>query len=567
MKNPLLLAWLFLISLLSACSDKEVAPSITLSDTSQMTIAFDSEENSDPVEVTFSSTKPWTAVSTAAWMTVSPRSGEAGDKCTITITPTMENTTGSLRTGYVTLASEGTKFYDITVTQDVPVVYFAEFAQSQYVVEAEGADELQINLTSNVPVDQLGVAKDRSGTWIHFANEDTESRAVTQKLGFTVRVDANTERTPRSASMYLLRYASEDSDEYEILGSVEVMQMGQGSSTSTDYSADGQVRTIQTHSVGAGIPIVLMGDGFIDEDIASGWYDQAIDKAVENFFTEEPIKSMRDYFDIYSVTVVSPNNVFSDGFETALKCEFEGGGSTGISGDDETVLEYAYKVEGLDVFRSQIIVVLNTTTYAGTTYYGYQNSETKKILELAIAYCPIVDGIDEEAYRQVMVHESVGHGFAKLEDEYGYDSQGEISESDKKTILKLQGYGWAQNVDFTSDPSTVLWHAFLEDSRFSGQGLGVYEGGATYVKGVYRPTEESMMRSNIEGFNAPSRQAIYNRIIREGLETEPTYEDFAQYDIAHPYRTDTKATKPSARLYKRDLPHPRFVNKAIRVRK
>jgi hypothetical protein len=554
--------------LLSACSDKEVAPSITLSNTTQTTIAFDSEENSDPVKVTFSSTKAWTAVSTAAWISVSPRSGEAGEECTITVTPTMDNTTGSLRTGYIVLASEGTELQNITVTQEPHVDYFAEFIQSQYMVEAEGADTLTLNFNSNAPVEFLAVAKDRSATWIHFFDEkDNETRAVTQKLGFSVCVDANTDRAPRSASLYVIRYTSKDFDDYELLGSVEVTQMGQGASTSTDYSADGQVRTIQTHSVGAGIPIVLMGDGFIDEDIASGWYDQAIDKAVENFFTEEPIKSMRDYFDIYSVTVVSPNNVFSDGFETALKCEFEGGGSTGISGDDETVLEYAYKVEGLDVFRSQIIVVLNTTTYAGTTYYGYQNSETKKILELAIAYCPIVDGIDEEAYRQVMVHESVGHGFAKLEDEYGYDSQGEISESDKKTILKLQGYGWAQNVDFTSDPSTVLWHAFLEDSRFSGQGLGVYEGGATYVKGVYRPTEESMMRSNIEGFNAPSRQAIYNRIIREGLETEPTYEDFAQYDIAHPYRTDTKATKPSARLYKRDLPHPRFVNKAIRVRK
>lgn len=61
--------------------------------------------------------------------------------------------------------------------------------------------------------------------------------------------------------------------------------------------------------MGKGLPIVLMGDGFIDTEINDGTYDAVMDKTFENLFTEEPIKSLRDYFNVYAVTAVSKHNI------------------------------------------------------------------------------------------------------------------------------------------------------------------------------------------------------------------------------------------------------------------
>lgn len=81
-----------------------------------------------------------------------------------------------------------------------------------------------------------------------------------------------------------------------MLNSVTILQEGTSTSTSTDYSADKTVRVLQRATQGSGLPIVLMGDGFLDTDIANGTYDEVMNKAMENLFTEEPLKSLQSYF-------------------------------------------------------------------------------------------------------------------------------------------------------------------------------------------------------------------------------------------------------------------------------
>ena len=63
------------------------------------------------------------------------------------------------------------------------------------------------------------------------------------------------------------------------------------------------------------------------------------------------------------------------------------------------------------------------------------------------------------------------------------------------------------------DSTKVIWTKFIYDPEFANEQIGTYEGGYTFYKGVYRPTQESMMRSNNAPFNAPSRQAIYNKVM------------------------------------------------------
>ena len=129
-----------------------------------------------------------------------------------------------------------------------------------------------------------------------------------------------------------------------------------------------------------------------------------------------------------------------------------------------------------------------------------------------------------------------GHGFAKLADEYAYEDMGAVP-TDYVTQIRNQqnNWGWWKNVDFTSDPEQVRWSYFLEDERYASEGLGIFEGGLTYWSGVWRPTENSIMRYNTGGFNAPSREAIYYRIhkLAYGEAWEYDYEDFVEYDAVN----------------------------------
>lgn len=315
-----------------------------------------------------------------------------------------------------------------------------------------------------------------------------------------------------------------------------------------------------------------MGDGFIDKEIESGYYEEAIRKGIEHFFTEEPIKSLKDYFDIWMVKAVSRNNAFGNSYSTCFSCRLEGGGSTLIEGSHDKVMEYAKAVSGINMDEATCIVILNTEDYAGTCYFGFSDSQSNRILNTAVGYCPMIYGIDNDMFRRVLVHECVGHGFAKLLDEYSYRDMGRIPESEVEDNRRQQReLGWAMNVDFTSDRNSVLWKDFLEDSRYQGpdnygETLGVYEGACTYWSGAWRPTNESMMRSNINGFNAPSRKAIYTRVMKTGLGDSWNFdlEEFIEFDLSH-------LPGPASRVFVSEEPSPKmfhapiFTNMPIKV--
>lgn len=68
---------------------------------------------------------------------------------------------------------------------------------------------------------------------------------------------------------------------------------------------DKKFETLQTATKGKGIDLVLMGDAFTDIDIETGFYKQLMEFAMESFFTIEPTKSYREYFNVYMVYAVS----------------------------------------------------------------------------------------------------------------------------------------------------------------------------------------------------------------------------------------------------------------------
>ena len=297
--------------------------------------------------------------------------------------------------------------------------------------------------------------------------------------------------------------------------------------TSTDYSKDGEVLCLQKASVGSGIDIVFLGEGFVDLDMEeNGLYEQVMYNAMEQFFSEEPYNSLRDRFNIYAVKCVSPNGVYDTGTTLA------------IGGSVEKAFEYAQKAVGDRDDRLMVGVICKENAIAG-------RSVTFMFQEDGSFAAWMFEGVNS-----VLNHEMGGHGVTLLLDEYVEYGMEEMSPNDEeKTRLDnlFAKYGEGANVDWRSNPLEVKWEHFLNDSRYSVEGLGVYEGGWLYGHGIYRPTLNSMMRYNNTGFNAPSREAIYKRVMKlsEGDSWTYDYDKFVEFDT--PARESYRKQQSAAR--------------------
>ena len=305
--------------------------------------------------------------------------------------------------------------------------------------------------------------------------------------------------------------------------------------TSSDYSQDGQVTRIHSVTVGKGIDVVFVGDAFADKD--QDLFNKYVELGKEAFFTEEPFRSTKDRFNIYRIGSVSKNGIITqEGGDTKFSAQFEQG--TYVGGDNNLVNSFVKaSIPSVDLTKTIIFVIINKAKYAGTCHM-YSNNQ-------AVCYVPLCR--NENEYAQTLRHEGCGHGFGKLADEYFYDSMGRIPDDEVSELKKWKGfaYGFHENVDLTSDPNTILWSKFISDSRYSGK-VGVYEGGYTYPYGVYRPTDNSIMRYNTGGFNAPSREAIYKKIMKfsEGDAWTYDYETFVAFDA--PARSAEAVTRAAA---------------------
>lgn len=281
---------------------------------------------------------------------------------------------------------------------------------------------------------------------------------------------------------------------------------------STDYSKDGEIITLQKKSVGKGIDLVFMGDGFIDKDMNEGGkYELKMKEALEQFFKLEPYKSFRNRFNAYAIKVVSQNEDWIYGYKHTL------------NENTSVCLEYAKKVLGATAQHPYVNVIynVNPNQTVGRSYTQMWTDGT---------YVAFMMENDTDN-RMVFVHEVCGHGIGKLGDEYVEFTGERISQTWISYLDHMHAMKWFLNVDYINDPKTVAWARFLSDSRYDIEQLGIYEGAFYGSFGEYRPSENSMMRHNDTPFNAPSREAIYNAIMRESENNwVENHEEFVRYD-------------------------------------
>lgn len=285
----------------------------------------------------------------------------------------------------------------------------------------------------------------------------------------------------------------------------------------TEYS-DGEVMTLNTATKGPGIDIVFIGDGYDAKDIAKGTFKQNTEDGFKHFFGIEPYSTYKDYFNVYAVVSKSDDSgigTVNTVIDTKFGSYFTQNRIKAPSADK--CFQWAKRADAsMDLSKSLVIMLMNTSTYEGVTMMYGDGS--------AIACCPVSTDAYPYDFRGIIQHEAGGHGFGKLGDEYIYHNAFiqtcdckdgcEHPKGDDDTMTSYGMYkskGWYKNLSMTADAKQVPWAHLIYHKNYSDK-VDMYEGGYMHTRGVYRSEATSCMNNNIPYYSAVSRQAIVERI-------------------------------------------------------
>lgn len=491
----------------------------------------------------------WIVSSTIpSWITINKAKGESGvSSISISVT---ENNTNETRTCYISFTIPEINIKELLQVTQTTKEYLAFTGENKEYNISSDETKLSLEITQNISY-KLNISEE-SKEWISQnsfekeSNEKTSNQATIKANNIEYNINtiglnkiqlfiaANKTKEERYAKVAIYN------ETYNISDTIYIIQ--EAGEEINKYQ-DGTYFLLQQTTVSNGVNLIIMGDGFTQQDMAqNGRYEMVMKQTADYFFSIEPFKSYRNYFNVYMVIAeseeagVGNENVFKGTINNKFGTTF--GDGTAITCNADLCFEYARKIKELPSDKPlTIIMPLNSTKYAGTTYL-YANGNS-------IALCPMSEETFPNDFEGLIHHEAGGHGFGFLCDEYVYYKQ-EMPESRKKGLKEWQKLGFQMNLDFTSDSSSILWKDFIGLDKYKQ--VGAYEGGYEYQYGVWRSEENSCMNNNIPYFNAQSRWNIVRRIMQLSGK-EITIGDFIENDhIVLPYVTtraiDDKSFKP-----------------------
>ncbi|WP_354641527.1 M64 family metallopeptidase [Kitasatospora camelliae] len=260
-----------------------------------------------------------------------------------------------------------------------------------------------------------------------------------------------------------------------------------GAAAPADLRAPGTAPTVDLKLSGDPanrITLVLLGDGYTDSQ--QGLYREQADRAWRALMEIEPFRTYQGFFNIRRVDVVSTvpgiaetePDAGSGAPSTPLGMHFWCEGTARLLCADE---DATARLAGAGDGPQYLIALANSTEYGGAGGTG--------VTTLA--------GGSPDAGR-IIQHE-IGHTIGDLGDEY--DSAPE--DSDYPNLAEVD----AEEMRRTR----VKWWRWLDaPSPDGGSPIGAYRS----TNGLYRPTEDSVMRTLGGVYNLPSREAILEQIYR-----------------------------------------------------
>lgn len=256
--------------------------------------------------------------------------------------------------------------------------------------------------------------------------------------------------------------------------------------------AAADVVPIEVNGPSAGrFDLVFVGDGYTGDQL--DLYSQHVRSKFEAIMAVEPFRSHRAQFNAWQVNVVSPesgvDNDTARGVlrDTALDMSFWCGGTERLLCVNTTkAKQYAAAAGEVD----QVIGLANTTKYGGgggtvaTSSGGNARSG------------------------QIAVHE-LGHSIGGLADEYDY-GRGDCYSGGEPREPNVSVYTPAQ-----MQSGRLKWYRWLGQESPDGGTVGSYTGAKYHRSCIYRPTQNSVMRTLGREFNLPGREAMIAAFARK----------------------------------------------------
>ena len=565
LKNYIFFLPFIILALVGCKEDDSDSPAFTSESGFSLILPYDIHEGNT---LTFSASDNWTISDVDnSLLSFSQTSGKAGVN-NILIKPKQYNCTNdSIRYSFTITTSNGDEKIDVELIHE-PV-----FIIETLNYEAEPAGEtLHIHIKSKADLSPRSLrlftvldndfddmisswnAKEQSqfadGKMMCLGTITTRSKISENEEVVAINIKPNTtSRMLKGVFCFCIDDNPNIHSEY-----MSVVQTSTSTYCSKDMvTEDSIVTQLQKHKLGNGVPFVIMGDGFVDRDITGGKYREATNKAIDALFSMQPMNALKDYFDVYEVTAVSYNDYFSPYSSTAFNSKFTSLGSSEIRGDNSKAIEYAKLAVGEErIDDATIIILVNENQYGGTTTLYTDEPKKSDIPNgCGIAYVPLYESDNYPTiFNTILIHEAVGHGFAKLADEYDQGRKGKLTDSAKELIEISQMHGGFRNISLDSDVTISCWANFAANSRYNYEHLGCYEGAQDYCMGIYRPTENSIMNDSLEeGFNVAGRVMIYKRCMNIAFGNSWKYNeaDFIAFDLENKAKASSKRNAPAKR--------------------
>ena len=232
------------------------------------------------------------------------------------------------------------------------------------------------------------------------------------------------------------------------------------------------------------VDVVFLGDGYTASQLNTT-YVMHIDRMLDHMFddAEDPFPRYEQFFNVHRVNVesnesgadVPPDGVFRD---TALDASYYFDGATDrLLYIDSAKADAQIRTNIGRAFQVDMrLVTVNDPRYGGGggSYAVYSGGNFSA--------------------PEVALHE-LGHSFAGLADEYGGDPG-------------VYPGGEPFEPNLTKDANGEKWSQWLGYEEPGMGTIGAYEGGGYYDEGIYRPSENSKMRTLNNKFDAVSREEI-----------------------------------------------------------
>lgn len=459
-------------------------------------------------------------------------------RCDAVIPPTIEND------AFSDLSSQ---VHKDNFTLVVPRESVKEYQSAQYWREFKRISEYR-NLVFRP---QIAKVLNKGGSREVVLNVDAGKRwSVTESPSWLhISAGSGTGKSTLTITIDALAHGSDDRE-----GEIKVKIEGTDYETSFkvsqfDYEYDeDQSFVMQTHSIGKGVDLVIIGDGYDAEDIATGNYINDMQKAAEMYFDLEPFKTYRGYFNVYTAFAMSHesgigsvNYLRNSKFSTSYG---NGSHDSRISCAADAVTFYCLDntpVSNDDFGNMTCMLVANGTQYDGVTVM-YDNGT-------AVAICPKSDAPYPNDWRGVIQHEACGHGFTKLADEYVYHLQAVdkckcVCCQHASGLLAMHAKGEGKNLSLSPNTEKLPWKHMLSDYRVNDV-VDVWEGGHYHKWGVYRSEYNSVMNNNIPYMSTWCRELAVRRIMKiAGVPYD--YEQFIAKDSRDWGRDFTVGTRAPA---------------------